>query len=677
MAFQNIPLKSTQVVITSVVGTATMAWYNPLNFPAAPGFPAPLPVQKDFKWEITMDISSQSHSSYATRKPGAYTGMDINVGQWIANLTSGQAWQIISIESKSSTQATAIVQDIYRYNTFRDITQVGNGAPISGTYVVFSIGDTGLPQIDPAPPAGTSASFAINIQSRFEYINLQYDYPLYQADNTFSLNDLIAVNTTTHDYVLADDAHKLIVGRITSISDTITGWFTINPVQKIVDNLDYLPGFVGDTIYSSTTIPGGITADPGGAQIYIKLRDYTSSTTTSMFEGPTITGSILQINSTDVTINGTGSIADIISATNAETLNTGVIASAVLSATTVQTSPGLIAPAYGEPALWASSSPASASINGVPVTFNITSTNPGYEDYALPLQMAASINAASIPDITASTNGALSLIVTNTAGGAITIVNITADVNGVEFAGADSGSGLVLSTVASTTILVNFLAVDARAINFIDVLGSPVNDFGIMSVENGTKACGLYIEEGLRSATSTVVTNLAQLNALNPLIGDQAYVIDSADTSGNNVGEWSLWLFNGSVWIQTSNQDSSTTDAKSLEYTFTSASAANLLIGQISTNRRVSLITIEVITPFDGAATVSIGYQVNNPVLPPAVPDGLMSVVLTDLSVAGTYTTSTDVLFGIDTEQGDVVITASFDNGASTIGVAQIIVSYA
>ena len=164
---------------------------------------------------------------------------------------------------------------------------------------------------------------------------------------------------------------------------------------------------------------------------------------------------------------------------------------------------------------------------------------------------------------------------------------------------------------------------------------------------------------------------------MNPLIGDQTYVIDSVDTQGNNSDEWSLWLFNGTIWIETSNQDSSTTDAKSLEYTLTTTSLPSINIGSISTGRRVSLITVEVTTPFNGAATLSIGYHVNNLTTPqPPVPAGLMATGLIDMTVAGTYTTSTDILFGIDTVGGDVTITSNFTNGGSTLGEAQIIVSY-
>lgn len=676
MAFLNIPLKAVQAGMVSVIGTDTMPWYNPTGFPIIPGNPSPTPIQKDYRWRITLNIDTQTQSSYQTRAPGAYNGQDVTVGLWIANVTTGQAWQIITIESKTESTVTCIIQDIYRYNTFRDVSGSGNGAPSLGTYVVFGIGSTGIPEIDPVPPGGISSTFSINIQSRFEYINLQYDYPLYQSGNTFAINDIIAVDNVNHSFVKSDATNRIAIGRITSISDTIPGWFTINPVQKIVDYLDYLPGEVGDTIYTDLFVPGGITITPGGSQLYIKLRDNTSSISiTTVPNATTTTGNVFQLNAIDVTVGGTGILNDVVVATNSVNTQTGVTASLIVSPNIIQTNLSNVSVTYGEVVLWASSSPASATINGVTVIFNIVSTDVGYTDYARPSQMAQSINNANIPNIVASVSGSL-LVLTNSAGGSIVIVNTQADINGVSFAGPSSGSGLPLSTPASTTYQIKFTAIDARAINFLDVVGTTIEDLGILSVENGVKASGLYIEEGLRNASNTVVANLTQLNGLSPLIGDQAYVIDSADTQGNNVDEWSMWIYDGTEWVETSNQDSSTTDAKSLEYAITTSTPTTSNIGHISTGRRVTLITIEVTTAFNAAATLDIGYQVDNTIPPPPVPSGLMAFGLSDLTVAGTYTTTTDILFGIDTAQGDVTITATFAANGATTGSAQIIVSY-
>ena len=677
MSFLNIPLKSIELELVSFEGTETMPWYNPLLYPVIPPNPQPNPVQKDFRWRVVLNVNEQLHSSSITRNPGQYNGQDIAVGQWIANLVTGQAWLIISIESKTTTSVTAIVQDIYRYNTFRNPEQVGNGEPAVGYYVAFSIGDDGLPQIDPVPAAGISASFSVNLQSRFNYINLQYNYPLYQSNNTFAINDAISANSNTNSFVLSDANNRVVIGRVTSISNTIPGWFTVNPVQKIVDNLDYLPGNVGNIIYTSLTVPGEITTTPGGSELYVKLRNNTSSVSYNTLPGPTAAGSIFQLNGVDITVGGTGIAANVITAVNLVAGQTGVAAQSVLLDTTVSTNSSLISGTYGEPLLWASNSPASATINGISVIFNIVSTDSGYENYARPVQMAQSINDANITDIVATTiSSDTVLVITNTAGGAITIVNTNNDVNGVPFAGTNSGSGLALATPASTDYRIKFTAVDARPINFLDVSGTVVEDYGLISVENGVKACGLYIAEGLRTSTSTVVSNLTALYDLSPLIGDQAYVINSDDGNGNNVGEWSLWLYDGAEWVRTSNQDSSTTDAKSLEYSLITTSPASINIGSISTGRRVTLITVGVTEAFNNNAILSIGYQVMNPSLPAPVPDGLMIAGLIDLSVIGTYTTQTEILFGTDTPQGDVRITGAFMNGGSTSGSAQIIVSY-
>jgi hypothetical protein len=659
-----------------MVGSGSMPWYNPFNFPVQPGNPAPDPVLRDYRWTVTLQVTQQSHSSYITGSPGLYDGQDITVGQWIGNLTSGQAWQIISIPSKTSETVIAEIQDVYRYNTFRDTTQSGNGSPGLGVYVVFNIGDDGLPLIDPAPPAGTSNSFFTNIQSRFEYINQQYDYPLYQENNNFQINDTISASSVTNTFVESDASDRIVVGRVTSISDTMPGWFTINPVQKIVDFLDTLPGNVGDIIYTSLSDPGQLTLDTGGTEIYVKLRDNTSSVSYSSLPGPTTAGNVFQLNQVNVTVASPGNLNSLVVATNDQTSETGISASMVLLPSVDETQNSQITTYYGEPALWAANNPAIATINGITVTFNVESTDPGYTSYSRAADMATAINKANIPNVTASTPSLLVLEITNSIGGAITIVNIQVDINGVPFAGNNSGSGLNLTVPASTQYQAKFVADDARAINFVDVTGNTVEDFGLTSVENGTKACGLYIANGLRTATSTVVTNLAQLNTLQPFIGDQAYVIDSTDSEGNNSGEWSSWLFNGSTWIQTSNQSSSATDAKSINASITTSSPATIVLGIISTGRRVTLITVDVTHAFDPSASLSIGYQINNPSSPSPVPAGLMSSDIIDLGTVGVYTTTTDLLFGSDTIQGDVQIIAAFSNGISINGAAEIIVSY-
>jgi hypothetical protein len=679
MSFLNKPVKTLEANVTSVLGTEFLPWYNPLNFPST-GSPAP--SAKAYRWKIEMSVASQNQSSYLTRNPGLYNGYDVTIGQWIANATTGQAWQIISIESKSANSVVATVQDIYRYNTFRDTSQVGNGGLSLGVYVIFNLSGDGIPQIDPVPPSGISSNFTQNLISRFTYNNLQYDYALYQADNTFAINDVIAVDNETHRYVLADEFYKIVIGRVTSVSDAIPGWFTINPINKIVDFLDSLPGDVGDQIYSSTDVPGELSLDSAGSPIYIKLRNQTVSKVSGTSTGPTTSGSIISLNSVNITVGGTGSAEDLVSAINSATEDTGVNAELSLSPSSAQTISSNISTIYGEPALFAASNPVSASINGVLVTFSSRSSVPGYEDYSLPTQMAKDINNANIPNISAEViNSGTGLKIINDSGGIITISNVNSDTNGVPFAGPNSGSGISLSTSASTQNIVKFTAIDARAINFLDVQGSVTLDFGLVSVENGTKAAGLYIQGGVRQAGAMVVTDLAFRDSLTPLIGDQAYVIDSNDGNNNYVNQWSNWLWDGSDWVLIARQSSASVDSKTLSYTLTNNSPLEFNIGTLTTGRRIASVAVNVSVPFNGLATLALGYLINNSETPVTSINGLMAINLNNLNAVGIYTADTGLKFGVGgtpgvNVDGDVTVTGTFNDGGSTQGAATIIITY-
>lgn len=672
MPFLNIPVKSIPLSMTTIVPTENMNWPVPTDPPPA----SPVFQPRAYRWRVTMSLppplnTPQTHSSAFTRNPGLYNCMDVNVGMWIGDINNGKAWQIIQVVSKTSEEIIAVIQDVYRYNTFKDQTKQGNGGPSSGNYVAFELGPDGLPAIDTDLPL--ASVFTQNISGRFDYINLQYDYPLYQAGNTFQVNDVIAVDPVSHIFVKADSTFKTAVGRVTSISDTMTGWFTINPVQKIVDFLDYLPGNVGDIIYSSTSTTATVTTTPGGAELYVKLRNNTSSVSDSTGAGPTTPGNKFNLNGVSITVGGSGTTANLISAVNAQSSVTGISATTVLAPTVATTD--INNTKYGQVAQFIGSPNAQATINGTLVTFNIASA--GDPTLAFPPELAQSINAANIPNIIASSvSGDTLLRITNTAGGAITIVNVQPDSDGMNFAGSNSGSGLPLFTPASTQSSVRFTAVDARPIEFINTVGDPVGNFGLISVENGVKACGLYIQSGLRQSSSNVVNNIAALNALNPIIGDQAYVINSDDGNGNYINQWSTWLYNGTAWVLTGRQSSSTVAAKTITYALTNTSPSSFNIGTIVSGTRVTVITVEVTTAFGSSALLELGYSVANPTNPQSNTSGLMSSQLIDLTKTGVYATTSDILFGTDTATGDVTLTGSFISGGSTTGSAQILISY-
>ena len=252
------------------------------------------------------------------------------------------------------------------------------------------------------------------------------------------------------------------------------------------------------------------------------------------------------------------------------------------------------------------------------------------------------------------------LFIENTAGGTIDIVNINPDTNGNPFAGSNSCSGLPLSTAASTQEFLKLARSDGGAIILQNSVGTPVDDFGLVSVENGKLPLALQLEEGIRKGDVYVVADIpARDSSISPLVGDQAMVLDS----GN--GEWALFLWDGSQWVLISDEDAANTDANSLELTITPATASTALIGTLSNTSRVSLISVDVITPFDGSPVLNIGDVDNN--------SRLMSDNLLDLSIADTYTSQSDHLYN---SGSDVDINAYFTAGGATVGEARIVISY-
>ena len=129
----NVPNKVLESSISAVTGNAYWdhangagdIWYSGAG------------TKKYYRWEITFSVTQQLHGSHLTRDDFKYNGLDVVVGDWIAEATSGDCWKIISISAKSTTSVTAVVEDWLRYNTFR--ASNGNGAPSNGSAVIFSL----------------------------------------------------------------------------------------------------------------------------------------------------------------------------------------------------------------------------------------------------------------------------------------------------------------------------------------------------------------------------------------------------------------------------------------------------------------------------------------------------------------------------------------------------------
>jgi hypothetical protein len=562
----------------------------------------PLP----YRYKMTFSFIDQGHGSHLTRTPFLYNAQDIEVGDFVAGADDGKVLQVMSIISKDDYNLVAIVEDRLRYNVYKTGSSIFN---VPGNVIFFQINELGVPMLDPLP--GTAGStFYANVMSRFQYMNPLTNYVLEKTAHGFEKGDAICIEGG--EFVLSDpDNITKFIGTVVE-SGPGPDQFILRPANGIIDFVPGLPGNVGDYIYPKIDGSGDLTTnDESQRPIFMKVADAIATYTIGSNLDPTgIDGDVVEINKIQVTLSsgsGTYTLTDAITAINALTSDHKLTADAVNGATSVISDFIGVGSAYG---VVAGYTPFSASINGV--TINFTTTTSGSVAFGDPTvanasDMAADINAAKIPNINASVSGAGELVLINSIGTAITIVNITNDANGTPWAGANSLSSLALNTAANTTnFVLRLQRLDGGPMTLRDVQGQFFTTAGVISGQNGRYALGLYIEQGLRSSKTTMVANIAARNALYPLPGDQAYVIDD----GN--GEWAVFLYDGASWQRVSNQRSDATDARTYTTDFdlssiTSTGIVRQSLGHISAGRTVISAKVLVTGVCPAGTTITVG----------------------------------------------------------------------
>lgn len=655
MRYIDVPAKVLSGVVTSAAGVEFWPYDDGRDDPYWINGSSP----RDYRWEVNIEVSAQQHSSHRTRHPFVFDASDVRVGDYIANL-EGIAVQVVSVLEKSTDKVRCIVEDNLRYNTFRDPTKSARGIfSTPAEILIFEVNESGNPIVDPIPSSGVGASFYANLMSRFQNFEQSSNFPLYKKNHGFSTDDIIAADPNTNTFVKASPQHPYVVGTV-SFVELGPDFFMINPIQKVEATFPYLPGDVGDVLYVSPTTPGEFSL-AGKQPIILKLRNHTKTKIVGKGSNvTTTTSSVFMINHVRCVVEGDGSASDFISAVNISSAQHGVTAMSQIAASSVPTTETRF---YGEPALDCSAGAVpTATINGGLVMFTTSTAGQALygAPYSLEEDMAADINAANIPNIIATSENN-SLVVRNTAGESIEIVNGDGDAGGVMFAGANSGSGLSMSAPAATEFYVALEAVDARAINLYDVEGTALSDFGLFSVENGVKAAGMFIEQGIRQAATYVVANIAARDALNVMFGDQCFVQDK----GN--GEWGHYIRTlDDQWVKIADKDSSETDAQTVEIEITHETDLTGVIYTLSGGSRVTFVTVTVTEQFNGASpAIEVGDADDNA--------RLMTEDQNDLKSLGTYSTTPSYIYS---GQDDVPITFTFDASGSTSGKAVIAISY-
>ena len=612
---------------------------------------------KYYQWEIEGTVTAQTHGSHLTRKDFEYNGLDIQVGDWIAGATTGTCLRIVSISSKTATNVTMVVEDWLRYNTFRAST--GNGIFGTGFCVAFQLNENGHPMLDPVPISITSGDFYLNINSRFQYLNPQLHYVLDQSSHGFASGDVISITGSGFAKTTSASANKTI-GTVTNTLGA--NQFMLRPNTRIIDFVPELPGSVGDYIYTDNSSAGGLTTTSTSGKIqFLKIADPITSSVTGTQLNPTVTvGWVLEINETSVAFTGT-SLTQVISDINALTSTHGATAASSPSPTTATTATESLA--YGLVGVYPGGS---ITINGTAVTFSTTTSGQATYGIAVGIgaDIVADINAAGPTNITASLSGT-NVVLTESQGNAITIVNTGNDGNGSPVAGPSSGTGFALSTSASSGAFLKLSRTDGGEILLDETNGTPLNSLGVFSVHNGRPPLAVTVEQGIVAggggSGTTVVADITARNALSATTGDTVYVIDK----GN--GEYAFYVYNGSVWKTLATEDSANTDANTLSATLTQAGGSSSnAIGTVSDGSRVTLVTVKVTAAFNTAdATLTVGDSGDN--------DRLIEDDMIDLQSVGTYTSTSGHQYS---GGGDTDIVAYFNIGTSSQGSVEVAVTY-
>lgn len=614
---------------------------------------------KPYRWRLTGSVNQQEHGSHLTRQPKRYNGLDIYVGDYIANAKSGVTLKVISVVSKSEGNFEIDVEDVFRYNTFR--SSVGTGIfTVPASAIIFEVNENGEPMIDSLPAGYISSSFYISMNARFNYFTLQENYPIEQSNHNLQIGDPVAINPNTQQYEIADkDSFDRFVGTV-SASGPGPNMFLLRPKTKIIEDYEpALPGSIGDFVYVDLDTPGQITNERQGRELFLKLTESTSTVITGTEPSPTITpGDQIEINDFVTTITGS-SIDDVVDDINAHTSIHQVTADVKIPANTAITDLNELV--YGVVAAYTDSpGPASAEINGTLVTFSDNTDGQAQygQNVAILSDMVRTINNANITNVTASESND-ELILTEETGGAINITNINNDTNDNPWGGNNSCAGVPLSTSAVTDEFLRLTRDDGGGIIVVNITGTPVDDLGIFSAQNGRLPVGLVIEQGIRKGDMFVVSDITERDNLVALLGDEAFVLDKGD------GEWGKYLYDGSNWIVTSTEESSTVDSRTLSEYIDSNTNTAIMMGEVNPGVRVSFVTVEVTSAFDGNPSIAIGDTL--------VADRLFTDANIDFTTPGSYAATPSYQFP---GPNDEFIIADFDPGGSTVGAAKITITY-
>lgn len=253
------------------------------------GGPAPQPV----RFTLEGSITQQDHGSFSTPQLYIYNGLDIKIGDWYIEASTGKALRVTNIDIgvTNATYLRCTIEDVDRWEQFSDPT--GVSATGADGFIV-SLDDNGLPlfhnliayQTVVAPNIG----FVEDMISRFRQRNLiNNKVRVNQPGHTFLVGDSIILESSGN-FSLADASSinaERIIGKVTQIGIPGVNWFNYEPRGKLEYDLSpALPGQIGDLVWLDPANPGKLTdlkPNSLAIPIYIKVDNTTGI---KLFNGP-------------------------------------------------------------------------------------------------------------------------------------------------------------------------------------------------------------------------------------------------------------------------------------------------------------------------------------------------------------------------------------------------------
>jgi len=226
------------------------------------GGPAPQP----YRFIMTAAVTQQNHSSFSTEQLYVYNALDIKVGMWYAEASTGKCCQIIAIDPllTNSTTLVCTIEDTGRYEQF----SAPDGVAATGEPgFIFALDEDGIPVfhtltlynsfLQPYP------GFLEDVISKFNARNIKQNLlTVLQPSNGFDIGDQIYLKSDgTYALAIADDISTVnVIGTVRQLGIPGYDYFSWEPKGKVLYDLPTLPGNPGDVLYLSTTVPGKLTA---------------------------------------------------------------------------------------------------------------------------------------------------------------------------------------------------------------------------------------------------------------------------------------------------------------------------------------------------------------------------------------------------------------------------------